>query len=144
MKDFFVAHYRAAAAAGAKPKVAAVFGRNHMHRGIDRRGVSTLGTYRTESAVSEPADTFNVGLFAAGGKIASGGVRDFDERGTDAAFGYLGSVAKYRVTVFDMVPLRESLRRIPLAARTALQESLLYWADSYDAVLCYREVTPAK
>ena len=144
MKSFFLTHYRSAAATGAKPKVAAVFGRNHMHRGIDRRGVPTLGNFMAEFAASEGADTFNVALFAAGGKVALGGVRDFDERGTDPAFAYLASVARYPVTVFDMMPLRESLRRLPLATRTSLQESLLYWADSYDVVVCYREVTPAR
>jgi hypothetical protein len=144
MKEFLLTHYRAAAAAGGKPKVAAVFGRNHMHRGIDRRGVSTLGNFIAEFARSEGAETFNVALFAAGGKIALGGVRDFDERPTDPAFAHLASLARYPVAVFDMAPLRASIRRTPVAARTPLQQSLLYWADSYDAIVCYREVTPVR
>jgi hypothetical protein len=144
MKDFFLTHYRAAAGAGAKPKVAAVFGRNHLHRGIDRRGVSTLGNFITEFATAEGAETFNVALFAAGGKVALGGVREFDERSADPAFGHLASVARYSATVFDMKPLREPLQKIPAAVRTPVQQSLLYWANSYDAVVCYREVTPTK
>jgi hypothetical protein len=144
MKDFFLTHYRAAAAADARPKVAAVFGRNHLHRGIDRRGVSTLGNFITEFATAEGAETFNVALFAAGGKVALGGVREFDERSDDPAFGYLASVARYSATVFDMRPLREPLQKIPTAVRTPVQQSLLYWANSYDALVCYREVTPSK
>lgn len=142
MKDFFLTHYRAATMSTAKPKVAAAFGRNHLHRGIDRRGVSTLGNFISEFAIAEGTQAFNVALFAAGGRIALGGVREFDERQTDPAFEYLASLAKYPVTVFDMRPLREPLRSIPLSARTPAQNSLLYWADSYDAVVCYREVTP--
>ncbi|HUF81136.1 MAG TPA: hypothetical protein VMN03_08370 [Burkholderiales bacterium] len=142
MKDFFLTHYREAAAAGGKPKVAAVFGRNHLHRGIDRRGVSTLGNFIAELAVAEGAGSFNVALFAAGGTIALGGTREIDERKDDPAFGFLASAARQSATVFDMAPLREGLRNIPAAERTLAQSSLLYWADSYDAVICYRQVTP--
>ena len=142
MKDFFLTHYRAVKTSTEKPKVAAVFGRNHLHRGIDRRGVSTLGNFIAEFAIAEGTHAFNVALFAAGGRIALGDIREFDERKTDPAFDYLASLAKYPVTVFDMRPLREPLRNIPLTARTPAQSSLLYWADSYDAVVCYREVTP--
>ena len=142
MKDFFLMHYRQTAAAGEKPKVAVAFGRNHLHRGIDRRGVSTLGNFIAEFALGEGGESFNVALFAAGGKIALGGVRDFDERNDDPAFDYLASIARYTTTVFDLKPLREPLRNIPVTARTPAQGSLLYWADSYDAVVCYRNVTP--
>ena len=55
-----------------------MFGRNHLHRGIDRRGVSTLGNFIAELAVAEGSASFNVALFAAGGKIALGGVRDIE------------------------------------------------------------------
>jgi Rod binding domain-containing protein len=142
MKEFFLTHYRQTLAAGVKPKVVAAFGRNHLHRGIDRRGVSTLGNFLVEFATAEDAQSFNVALFAAGGKIALGDVRDLDERKDDPAFDYLASVARFPATVFDMKPLREPLRKIPLTARTPAQSGLLYWADSYDAVVCYREVTP--
>jgi hypothetical protein len=47
----------------------AVFGQNHLHRGIDRRGVSTLGNFIAELAVAEGVESFHVVLFAAGGKI---------------------------------------------------------------------------
>jgi hypothetical protein len=141
LKEFFLAHYREAAQ---RPKVAAVFGRNHLHRGIDRRGVATLGNFLTEFGVAEGVNSFNVAIFAAGGQIALGGLRDFDERNDDLAFEYLAAAARHRATVFDMKPLREPLRRIPVATRTPEQVSLLYWADTYDAVICYREVTPTK
>lgn len=144
MKDFFLAQYRSIAAAGSKPTVAAVFGRNHLHRGIDKRGVATLGNFLTEFATVEGAESFNVALFASGGKVALGTVREFDERKDDPAFAYLSSMAQHPATVFDMKPLREPLRRIPITARTAVQDSLLYWADSYDAIVCYRAVTPTK
>jgi hypothetical protein len=142
MKDFFLTHYRQAVAAGTKPKVVAAFGRNPLHRGLDRRGVSTLGNFVAEFALVEGGELFNMALFAAGGKIALGGVRDFDERKDDPAFDFLASIARYTTTVFDMKPLREPLRNIPVTARTPAQTSLLYWADSYDAVVCYRNVTP--
>jgi hypothetical protein len=64
LKEFFLAHYREAAQ---RPKVAAVFGRNHLHRGIDRRGVATLGNFLTEFGVAEGVNSFNVAIFAAGG-----------------------------------------------------------------------------
>lgn len=139
MKDFFLVHYRET---GQPSKVAVVFGRNHLHRGVDRRGVPTLGNFIAEFGVAESVNSFNVALFAAGGQIALG-VGDFDERKDDPAFEYLASAARHRVTVFDLKPLREPLRRIPPASRTAAEASLLYWADSYDAIVCYREVTPA-
>lgn len=142
MKDFFLVHYRAAASGTAKPRVVAAFGRNHLHRGIDRRGVSTLGNFIAELAIAEGARAFNVALFAAGGRISLGGVQELDERATDPAFEYLASLAKYPATVFDMRPLRAALRNIPVTARTPAQSSLLYWTDSYDAIVCYREVTP--
>ena len=81
-------------------------------------------------------------FFAAAGRIALGGVRDFEKRKDDPAFDYLASVARHPVTVFDTTSLRESLRKIPIAARSPAQSSLLCWADSYGAVICYRQVTP--
>ena len=56
---------------------------------------------------------------------------------------FLASVARFPATVFDLRPLRQTLRQIPAATRSARDASLLYWSDSYDAILCYREVTPA-
>jgi hypothetical protein len=50
MKELFERHYRAAVTEKVKPKAMVVFGRNHLHRGVDRRGVSTLGNFIAEFA----------------------------------------------------------------------------------------------
>jgi hypothetical protein len=139
MKDFFLAQYRDASQSGARPNVAAVFGRNHLHRGIDRRGVSTLGNFLVEFAIIEGRDAFNIALVAAGGKIAQAGVRDLDERNDDPAFALLAAVTPCRTTVFDLRPLREPLRKISATTRSSEQASLLYWADSYDAMIVYKK-----
>lgn len=34
------------------------------------------------------------------------------------------------------------LHRIPQEKRSPLQQRLVYWADSYDAIICYKNVTP--
>ena len=52
-----------------KPKVFLRFGRNHLHRGYDRRGVSTLGNFVPELAAAERISAFNVAAFAGGGTI---------------------------------------------------------------------------
>ena len=140
MKEFFLAHYRAA---GDKPKVMAVFGQNHLHRGIDRRGVSTLGNFIAELAAAEGVSSFHVVLFAAGGKINLFGLQDIDQRKDDPAFGVFAAAARYRATLFDLRPLRRALHAIPTGNLSATDSGLLYWADSYDAIVCYREVTPA-
>ena len=140
MKDLFHDYWRTAAG---KPKVFLRFGRNHLHRGYDRRGVSTLGNFVAELAVAEHLQVFNVAAFAGGGKIAlTGPPSDFDERGDDPAFAYLASIARYPATVFDLRPMRQALHRVPESKRSALETSLVYWVDSYDAMLFYREVTP--
>ena len=36
----------------------------------------------------------------------------------------------------------ETLHQIPTAKLETREANLLYWADSYDAIVCYREVTP--
>ena len=139
MKDLFYAHWVKAG----RPKVFLRFGRNHLHRGIDRRGVSTLGNFVAELAVGERLQVFNVAAFAGGGKIRLvGPPSDFDERGDDPAFAYLASIARYPATAFDLRPLRDELHRVPMGKRSAIEASLLYWADSYDAIIFYREVTP--
>jgi hypothetical protein len=139
MKEFFLAHYRAA---GGTPKVMTVFGQNHLHRGIDRRGVSTLGNFIAELAIAEGVQSFHVVLFAAGGKINYFGIQDFDQRKDDPAFGVFASAARYAATVFDLRPLRRALHQIPPEKLSPSESGLLYWADSYDAMVCYREVTP--
>ena len=40
-------------------------------------------------------------------------------------------------------PIRGSLHRKPEGKRSPAEASLLYWADSYDAIICYPEVTPS-
>ncbi len=139
LKDFFLEEYRQS---GTPPlKVAAVFGRNHMHRGIDRRGVATVGNFIAELAVVEGKGVFNVALVSGGGRVNVGGMQNADERQSDPAFAYLASVARYPATVFDLRPLREGLRN-GNPSLSEVEKSLLYWADSYDAVVYHREVTP--
>lgn len=126
-----------------KPKVFLRFGRNHLHRGMDRRGVSTLGNFVAELAAAENLAAFNVAAFAGGGRIRLvGPASEFDERADDPAFAYLASVARYPSTVFDLRPLRPILHALPESERSAIEASLVYWADSYDAMIFYREVTP--
>jgi len=139
MKDLFRQRWVGAGRA----KVFLRFGRNHLHRGIDRRGVSTLGNFVAELAAAEGLTAFNVAAFAGGGKFRLlGPPVDLDERGDDPAFAYLASIARYPATVFDLRPLRQMLHRLPARQRSAIEASLVYWADSYDAIVFYREVTP--
>lgn len=124
-------------------KVLVRFGRNHLHRGYDRRGVSTLGNHLAELASAQDQAVFNVAAFAAGGQIFLGGaLMDFDERPDDPAFALLASQARFDATVFDLRPLRQPLHGIPERRRTHAESSLTFWADSYDSILCYRRVTP--
>jgi hypothetical protein len=140
MKDLFLQRWRAATG---KPKVFLRFGRNHLHRGYDRRGVSTLGNFVAELAAAERLQAFNVAAFSGGGTIALTGLpTEFDERGDDPAFAYLASIARYPATLFAFRPARQPLHRIPGARRSPLEASLVYWADSYDAIIFYRQVTP--
>jgi hypothetical protein len=105
--------------------------------------VSTLGNFVAELAAAEGLQAFNVAAFGGGGKIRLGGpATDFDERGDDPAFAYLASIARYPVTVIDLRPMRPLLHRLPEDKRSAVERSLMYWADSYDAIIFYREVTP--
>jgi hypothetical protein len=139
MKDLFHTQWLKAG----RPKVFLRFGRNHLHRGFDRRGVSTLGNFIAELAVAEHLQAFNVAAFAGGGQIRlMGPATGFDERGDDPAFAYLASIARYPATVFDLRPLRDGLHRVAADKRSAIESSLLYWADSYDAIIFYKEVTP--
>jgi hypothetical protein len=144
MKELFETHYRASVSEKPKPKAIVVFGRNHLHRGIDHRGVSTLGNFVAEFAVGERTSSFNVALFGAGGKVNFGGMQDADERKTDPAFALLAAAARYSATVFDLRPLRDPLHSVPMGSLSAAETSLLYWVDSYDAIICYKEITPAK
>jgi hypothetical protein len=143
MKELFAAHYRSATVGDVRPKVVAVFGQNHLHRGYDQRGVSTLGNFIAELAAADGVASFHLALFAAGGKVFLGGLQDADQRKDEAAFEALASVARFPATVFDLRPLRPALHSAPQDKLSPLEANLLYWADSYDAIVCYREVTPA-
>jgi len=67
-----------------------------------------------------------------------------DERQDELAFALLAERAKYSATIFDFRPLRPLLHQIPPDQRSTLQANLIYWSDSYDALICYKTVTPLK
>jgi hypothetical protein len=139
MKRSFIQNYNA----DPKSKVFLRFGRNHLHYGFDDRGISTLGNFIAELSVSKNLTCFNVATFAAGGEFAlMGNHFDADERADDTAFQFLSEKAKYNATVFDLRPLRTYLHTVSAGKRSDLQRRLLYWANSYDAIICYRSVTP--
>ncbi|UWZ82947.1 hypothetical protein [Occallatibacter riparius] len=139
MKTQFLAHLRAHAPA----RVLLRFGRNHLHRGYDARGISTLGNFIAEFALSRGETTFNVGAFGAGGKATlMGETFSMDETADEPTFALLASRAKYAATVFDLRPLRPFLHAIPQEKRTPLESTLIYWSDAYDAIICYKNVTP--
>ncbi|HWY43386.1 MAG TPA: hypothetical protein VNX66_07815 [Candidatus Sulfotelmatobacter sp.] len=86
MKEQFLTHYRRSLANGTPSKVLARFGRNHLHRGYDARGISTLGNFLTEFAVAQGRTAFNVGAFGAGGMATlMGDTWDADERQDELA-----------------------------------------------------------
>jgi hypothetical protein len=143
MKELFLAHYRETSKGSPKTKVMARFGRNHLHRGYDHRGISTLGNFIAELGTVEGVPSFHLAVFAAGGKIFyQSALLAADERFDDPAFDLLASLARAPATVFDLRPLRSALHRLPEKERSPALASLIYWSDSYDAILCYREVTP--
>jgi hypothetical protein len=142
MKTQFLEHFRHSRSE-LRSKVLFRFGRNHLHRGYDARGVSTLGNFVAEFAISQGKKTFNVGAFGAGGKASLlGETWNADERQDELAFALLAVRAKYSATLFDLRPIRALLHRISPQERSALETNLMYWADSYDALICYKEVTP--
>lgn len=145
MKEQFLKHLRDGSEAGTSSKVLFRFGRNHLHRGYDARGISTLGNFIAELALGEGKTTFNVGAFGAGGTATLlGDTWNADERKDELAFALLAEKARYPASVFDLRPLRALLHRIPQEKRSALETNLIYWADSYDALICYKTVTPLK
>jgi len=73
MKEQFLKHFRLSPKVGAPGKVLLRFGRNHLHRGYDARGISTLGNFIAEFALQQGEKTFNVGAFGAGGKASMAG-----------------------------------------------------------------------
>jgi hypothetical protein len=44
--------------------------------------------------------------------------------------------------VYDLRPLRPLLHAVPQEKRSPLETNLIYWVDSYDALICYKAVTP--
>jgi hypothetical protein len=147
MKSLFVARDTVGGPRGAtaNSKVMFRFGRNHLGRGYDRRGVSTLGNFVAEFAISRGLRAFNVGAFAAGGTYWWGGAQqEADERSDDPAFAMLASMSRYQASLFDLRPVRQMLHRMTDAERTPALTSLMYWADSYDAIICYRTVSPLR
>lgn len=144
MKDQFLEHFRHSEP-GNLSKVLFRFGRNHLHRGYDARGISTLGNFIAEFAISRGKKAFNVGAFGAGGTAAlMGNTWNADERQDEPAFALLAEKAKDSATLFDLRPVRSLLHQIPREERSALEINLIYWADSYDALICYKKVTPLK
>lgn len=139
MKDLFLEHR------GQEPqgKVMLRFGRNHLHRGYDARGISTLGNFVSEWALAQHQSVFNVGVFAAGGQERLlGKTFDADERQDELGFDFLANLAGSQATLFDLRPIRSMLHAIPQNQRTGLEANLVYWADSYDFLLCYPVVSP--
>ena len=141
MKELFFGYWQS----NGRPRVMLRFGGNHLHRGIDSRGVSTLGNFVAELAAANGDRVFNVVEFAGAGQIASGGrAVDFPGLLDDPAFAFLASIARHPATVFDLRPIRQALHQVPEARRSATESRLVYYADSYDAAIFYRSVTPAR
>ena len=113
--------------------------------GYDARGISTLGNFIAEFAVSEGKKAFNVGAFGAGSRATLfGNASNADERHDELAFALLADKAKYSATLFDLRSVRALLHQVLQEKRSALQTNLIYWADSYDALICYGNVTLLK
>ena len=82
----------------------------------------------------------NVGVFAAVGKEhLAGQTFEADERQDELTFASLSGSA---TTLYDLRQIRPMLHAIPAVKRTPLETNLIYWADSYDYVLCYPTVSP--
>jgi len=139
MKDLFLTHLKQEP----QGKVLLRFGRNHLHRGIDARGISTLGNFVSELSTTQGQSVVNVGVFAAGGKEhLAGQTFSADERQDEPTFALLAGLSGTDATLFDLRDLRPILHAIPSDKRTPLETNLTYWADSYDFLLCYPNVSP--
>ncbi|MGD0647993.1 MAG: hypothetical protein ABR971_08370, partial [Acidobacteriaceae bacterium] len=139
MKNLFVSHLKQES----QGKVLLRFGRNHLHRGLDARGISSLGNFVSEWAVSQGQSAVNIGVFAAGGEEhLAGKTFSADERQDELTFALLASLSGNDPTLFDLRDLRPILHAIPSEKRTQLDTNLIYWADSYDFLLCYPTVSP--
>ena len=139
MKKLFLSHHEQAP----QGKVLLRFGRNHLHRGLDARGISTLGNLVAEWALAQGQSVINVGVFAAGGKEhLAGKTFEADERQDELTFALLADLSDNEATLYDLKQLRPMLHAIPADKRTPLEKNLIYWADSYDYLLCYPSVSP--
>ena len=119
------------------------FGRNHLHRGLDARGISTLGNFVAEWALAHGQSVVNIGVFAAGGREHLAGQTFYaDERQDESTFALLAKLSGSDATLYDLKNLRPILHAIPIEKRTPLEANLTYWADSYDFLLCYPSVSP--
>jgi hypothetical protein len=114
MKKQFLEHFDRASRPGTASKVMLRFARNHLHRGYEARGISTLGNFVAELPLMRGKNAFNVGAFGAAGKAARLGSNwDADERQDEPAFALLAEKAKSPATLFDLRPLRALLLDIP-------------------------------
>jgi hypothetical protein len=139
MKGLFLRHREQ----DSQGKVLLRFGRNHLHRGLDARGISTLGNFVAEWALAHGQSVVNIGVFAAGGKEhLAGRTFDADERQDELTFALLAKLSARDATLFNLRNLRPVLHAIPIEKRTPLETNLTYWADSYDFLLCYPSVSP--
>ncbi|MBT9329542.1 hypothetical protein [Paracidobacterium acidisoli] len=139
MKELFLRHREH----DPQGKILLRFGRNHLHRGLDARGISTLGNFVGEWALAQGQSVVNVGVFAAGGKEhLAGQTFEADERQDELAFALLASLSGSEATLYDLKQLRPTLHAIAEDKRTPLEKNLIYWADSYDYLLCYPSVSP--
>ena len=98
MKELFFGYWQS----NGRPRVMLRFGGNHLHRGIDSRGVSTLGNFVAELAAANGDRVFNVVEFAGGGQIALGGGRSISP-------GYLDDPAS-GVSRINRTPSRDRVR----------------------------------
>jgi len=144
MKESFIKQYEQLNGID-RAKIFFRFGRNHLHRGFDGRGISTMGNFISEFAIAEGLQTFNVAAFAAGGQCSLlGNTFDADERSDDLAFDFLTEQAAHDETIYDLRPLRIYLHTISDKDKSSIEKRLLYWADSYDAIICFKKVTPRR
>jgi hypothetical protein len=101
------------------------------------------GNFVSEWAAAHEQSVVNVGVFAAGGKEhLAGQTFNADERQDEPAFALLAGLAGSDAALFDLRDLRPILHAIPAEKRTPLEKNLTYWADSYDFLLCYPNVSP--
>jgi hypothetical protein len=112
--------------------------------GLVRPTKSERSTSKPCAAVSLGAREggLTVGAFGAGGQGFLVSTFDADERQDELAFALLAEDVKYSATIFDLRPLRLLLHGVSPKKRSPLETNLIYWADSYDALICYKAVTP--